>query len=142
MTSETWANVYIYDYKTLWIAYGVALACAALAVLVGSIAMWQNGVAYDNAFSTVLRATYISSATVQAGTSDASHSADDGSTPLLKSLASAIVVVNASRCGHYEGEAEPSGDSSVATEAPAKPEDSDGSSPGSSLLNSVRLRSS
>lgn len=96
---ERYGTVYRYDAKTLWTAYGVALLVAGLAVLMGTTALWLNGVAYDNTFSTVLRATYIDGP--GASRSEALHNrstdrVDDGSRPLPKALARAIVVVRSS----------------------------------------------
>lgn len=79
---------------TLWIAYGVAIFFAALAVATGSTAMWLNGVAYDASFSTILRTSYIGE--VATGRPEyLPH--NDGSRPLPKQLAKAVVVVDAAQ---------------------------------------------
>ena len=100
MTYEIYRNVYTYDSVTLWIAYGLAIFFTALAVVIGSRAMWFNRVAYDANFSTVLRTSWIRSTIAEhdegaegLGCCDG----DDGSRPLPKSLARAIVIMTAAQ---------------------------------------------
>jgi hypothetical protein len=93
VTYEIYHNIYIYDPVTLWIAYGLAIFFTGLAVVMGSTAMWFNGVAYDTNFSTVLRTSRIY--TIAEHDKDAKGSGyvgDDGSRPLPKPLVDAIII--------------------------------------------------
>jgi len=48
-------TVYLYAPFKLWVAYGLATLFAAIAVLIGLLAMFSNGITYSNHFSTILR---------------------------------------------------------------------------------------
>ncbi|KAL2831743.1 hypothetical protein BDW59DRAFT_124417 [Aspergillus cavernicola] len=48
---------YLYSQKNLLIAYGVAVFVSLLCVMAGLLTMWDNGVAFTDSFSTILRAT-------------------------------------------------------------------------------------
>jgi len=63
-------------------------------------ALWFDGVAYDNSFSTILRTSRISIGTVESGWGEVFEDrlADDGGQPLPHALAKATVVVNAVQC--------------------------------------------
>jgi hypothetical protein len=50
-------NEYNYNARDLWLTYGVAIAAATLCTTVGLFAIWSNGAAYQNLFSTFLRTT-------------------------------------------------------------------------------------
>jgi hypothetical protein len=50
-------NVYVYSPRYLLASWGVAIFYTIFAVLLGLLALAKNGVAYNNNFSTVLRAT-------------------------------------------------------------------------------------
>lgn len=107
MTFETYHNIYAYDSVTLWIAYGVAILVTALAAVIGSTAMWMNGVAYDANFSTVLRTSRIVRTVAEhdKGASGSSWDSEDGSRPLPKPLEKAIIIMTAAenkRCSNEE----------------------------------------
>lgn len=55
-TAFTTQNVFVYDVRSLWIAYGVTLGCAVMCLLVGVHAARSNGVAADDSFSGIIRA--------------------------------------------------------------------------------------
>ncbi|TIA32899.1 hypothetical protein D6C78_07919 [Aureobasidium pullulans] len=55
VTFTSFQNVYIYDSRTLWIAYGLAIAFTSIALFIGTTAMILNSASYNNNFSTVLR---------------------------------------------------------------------------------------
>jgi hypothetical protein len=98
VTFDEWRNTYAYDARTLWAAYGAAIVSTIIAVLVGSIAMASNGVAYSANFSTILRTSQIrKSPAADDRDAEPSDGFDDGRVPLPKSLAKAIVVVNSSQ---------------------------------------------
>jgi hypothetical protein len=84
----------------LWIAYGLAILFTAVTIVIGSITMYSNGVAYDASFSTVLRACRIQGKGVVPVQTDLDG--DDGGQPLPKSLAKATIVMNTSRQGPAE----------------------------------------
>lgn len=52
MTATTEATVYLYKPSNLWVAYGLAILFGTFSVLVGSHALWRNGVSYDACIST------------------------------------------------------------------------------------------
>jgi hypothetical protein len=107
VTITTLPNVYVYDFRTLWISYGLSIFFTALAIVIGFSAMWDNGVAYDSDFSTVLRASRIHNNTAGnegGGADEINHKdddrstvndeskVDDGSKPLPEYLKRAIVI--------------------------------------------------
>lgn len=55
VASEDYHNVYSYTRQRLWIAYGVALFCATIAVALGLHAVFASGASYSSEFSTILR---------------------------------------------------------------------------------------
>lgn len=57
VTFTAYRNIYVYSATKLWLAYGLASAFSALAVLVGLFAIWNNGASYSNEYSTLLRTT-------------------------------------------------------------------------------------
>ena len=78
-------NIYSYNARDLWLAYGIATGATLLCTVFGLYAIWRNGAAYQNAFSTFLRTT-----------TDYSYQAlvdpvDDGAEPLPKHLAEASI---------------------------------------------------
>lgn len=50
-------NVYAYHPKNLFLAYGIALFLAIIAVILGLCAYLSNGVSHSNSFSSIVRAT-------------------------------------------------------------------------------------
>lgn len=84
------AAIYAYDATTLWIAYGTSIAFAAIAVLVGAIALYLNGASYSDNFSTVVRVAKTASFSVEVKDSDGS-----GSDPLPKHLRGARLDMRA-----------------------------------------------
>ncbi|KAL3458470.1 hypothetical protein BJX64DRAFT_224225 [Aspergillus heterothallicus] len=49
--------LYRYSQKNLFIAYGVSIFISLLCVIAGLLSMWDNGIAFSDSFSTILRAT-------------------------------------------------------------------------------------
>lgn len=49
--------VYVYLPRSLWIRYAIAVATTLFSIVVGSLAIWQNGVASDTLFSRILVTT-------------------------------------------------------------------------------------
>jgi hypothetical protein len=49
--------VYVYLPRSLWIGYAIAVATTLFSIIVGSLAIWQNGVASDTLFSRILVTT-------------------------------------------------------------------------------------
>lgn len=49
--------VYVYLPRSLWIGYAIAVAITLFSIGVGSLAIWQNGVASDTLFSRILVTT-------------------------------------------------------------------------------------
>jgi hypothetical protein len=50
-------NVYSYNARNLWLSYGIVLLATSLALLVGSLAVYKNGVSYKNGFAALLSTT-------------------------------------------------------------------------------------
>lgn len=93
VTFQLYDDIYIYDARTLWFAYGIAIFFTAVIVVIGCTAMWLNGVAYESSFSTVLRASWIYiTGTAEDG---GGPEVDDGSMPKPAYLTNAIVVMGA-----------------------------------------------
>ena len=65
MTLETYQNVYRYDPATLWIAYGLSVLFATLAVIVGTTTLVLSGVSYSHNFSTVVRVSRTANLSVE-----------------------------------------------------------------------------
>lgn len=57
MTTSERVNVYAYRTKNLFLAYGIALAVALFAIVLGMLAYISNGVSHNNSFSSIVRAT-------------------------------------------------------------------------------------
>lgn len=55
VTLPMYQTVYLYAPFKLWVAYGLATLFAAIAVLIGLLAIFSNGITYSNHFSTILR---------------------------------------------------------------------------------------
>ncbi|OQN98196.1 hypothetical protein B0A48_15472 [Cryoendolithus antarcticus] len=94
VTFSTFHNVYTYSYRTLWIAYGLAIVFATLSVLGGAIALLLNGASYSTTFSTIVRV----GRTVQLS-EEVSAADGEGFEPLPKHLAKAKVRFPHTRSG-------------------------------------------
>jgi uncharacterized membrane protein YgaE (UPF0421/DUF939 family) len=81
-------NVYIYDSRTLWIAYGLAITFTLIAVCIGLTAILLNNASYNNNFSTVLRISRSSKMSTEVQELES-----DGSEPLSKHLAQAKLLI-------------------------------------------------
>lgn len=57
VTQTTFLTVYEYRPRNLWLAYGIAIAFSLAGVLLGLHALWTNGVAHDNSFSSIVATT-------------------------------------------------------------------------------------
>jgi hypothetical protein len=57
VTTPQFVNVYEYQAKDLYIAYGVSILVSVVCVAIGFIAISRNSGAYMNNFSTILRTT-------------------------------------------------------------------------------------
>ena len=75
------SNIYNYDLRDLWIAYGIAASSALFCAIVGIYAIWRNGATYQNVFSTFLRTTR------DQALQNLIDPSDNGAEPLPKDLA-------------------------------------------------------
>lgn len=100
VTFDEYRNIYTYDAITLWFAYGAAVLFTAVAVVVGLMALWLDGVSFDDSFSTILRTSRINTDTEGSGHGEhhEDHVADNGAQPLPHALANATVIINAAQC--------------------------------------------
>ncbi|KAL2818104.1 hypothetical protein BJX63DRAFT_84054 [Aspergillus granulosus] len=57
ITIRTNEVLYLYSQKNLLIGYGVSIFVSLLCVIAGLLSMWDNGIAFTDSFSTILRAT-------------------------------------------------------------------------------------
>jgi hypothetical protein len=80
VTIQTWRNIYVYSPAFLWLPYGVSIALATVAVVLGTICLVNNG----SSFSTILRVSHEASLTTPVREVDA-----DGRDPLPNHLAKA-----------------------------------------------------
>ena len=84
----TTVNVYSYNSRDLWRAYGIACSVALVATLLGVYAIWRNGgVGYQNIFSTFVRTTR------DQGLRELIEGDDRGAEPLPRKIAEAGVVL-------------------------------------------------
>ncbi|KAF2716003.1 hypothetical protein K431DRAFT_350651 [Polychaeton citri CBS 116435] len=98
VTFTTYHNVYDYAAQKLWLAYGLAIGATAIGIIIGTVALVQNGLAYSNNFSTVLRATKCADISVPINNADL-----DGRDPLPGYLSKAkIEMPGASGLSHSE----------------------------------------
>jgi len=85
ITSE---NIYSYDPRDLWLAYGIACGASLLCALLGLYGVWRNGgVSYQNLFSTFVRTTREDSLR------NLVEPHDRGSEPLPRKFAEAKIVL-------------------------------------------------
>jgi hypothetical protein len=90
----TYRNVYIYTKYKLWLAYGVAIACATTAVSIGLYTIFSTGASYSSDFSTILRAARGAALSNEVELSDA-----DGRDPLPKYLKKTSIAVSTKQEG-------------------------------------------
>jgi hypothetical protein len=83
-------NVYTYAQRTLWLAYGIAIAVTTLSVAAGSIALVLNGASFSNKFSTIVRVGRAAHLTEEISGNDG-----DGTEPLPKHLAISRLLMRA-----------------------------------------------
>jgi hypothetical protein len=57
ITTKSIVNFYYYNWRDLWLSYGLALGFALLANILGGVAFWINRVAHDRSFSALLSST-------------------------------------------------------------------------------------
>ncbi|KAL2836717.1 hypothetical protein BJY01DRAFT_52962 [Aspergillus pseudoustus] len=57
VTTYSYETRYLYSQKNLLIAYGVSVFISLLCIMAGFLTMWDNGFAFSDSFSTILRAT-------------------------------------------------------------------------------------
>ncbi len=50
-------NIYTYQPRDLWLAYGIAVLSNIICLLIAMVALNQNGLSYSNNFTTILRTT-------------------------------------------------------------------------------------
>lgn len=81
------SNIYNYDSRDLWIAYGIAAVSALLCVIFGIYAIWRNGATYQNVFSTFLRTTR------DQALQNLIDPSDKGAEPLPKDLAAVNIIL-------------------------------------------------
>ncbi|KAE9368893.1 hypothetical protein N431DRAFT_382690 [Stipitochalara longipes BDJ] len=87
VTLPFYQTVYVYTPLKLWVAYGLATLFATIAVLIGLLAMFSNGITYSNQFSTILRTARYSQMKTAILPEDS-----DGKDPLPEYLARASVT--------------------------------------------------
>ena len=92
VTHVTFHNVYFYSAFKLWIAYSIALAFAALAVVVGLFSIHVNKASFSNNFSTILRIAKRADTNVNILENDT-----DGANPLPDYIGNATVVFRYAR---------------------------------------------
>ena len=93
VTFQKIQNIYVYAAWKLWLAYGIVIALTAIAVIVGLLAMYENGATYSNDFSTIFRVAKGAEVDVMIKAEDL-----DGKDPLPKYLADArISLANGTR---------------------------------------------
>ncbi|KAF4947196.1 hypothetical protein FSARC_14015 [Fusarium sarcochroum] len=57
VTQSLYSNTWEYRKKNLWISYGLAILGASFGVLVGLVAVYQNGISHDTTFCTIMATT-------------------------------------------------------------------------------------
>ncbi|KAJ9611276.1 hypothetical protein H2200_004459 [Cladophialophora chaetospira] len=85
-TTTTTLNEYAYRPRDLYIAYGSALLCTLICVLLGCRALWKTGLSYSNNFSTIMRTTRRNEVNTLVHVSDSM-----GADPLAKHVAKATL---------------------------------------------------
>ena len=88
VTATNYVNVYAYSARRLWIAYGLAVGLATIAVIIGLTTLLFSRASYSNNFSTILRNARNATLSVKVDQRDL------GQDPLPKSLAEATVIVS------------------------------------------------
>jgi hypothetical protein len=58
VTIQSWRNVYAYSPALLWLPYGVSIALATVAIILGTICLVSNGASFSSKFSTILRVSH------------------------------------------------------------------------------------
>lgn len=81
-------NIYVYAKRTLWLAYGLAIAFTILAVAAGIVALVMNGASFRNSFSTIVRVSRVAMLSEEVTESDG-----DGTEPLPKHLAESRLLM-------------------------------------------------
>ncbi|KAH8724907.1 hypothetical protein GQ44DRAFT_727405 [Phaeosphaeriaceae sp. PMI808] len=85
----TSVNVYSYNPKDLWLAYGIACGAALLSTILGIYGIWSNGgVGYQGIFSTFIRTTR------NQVLGDLIDPNDHGTEPIPKKLAEASIIID------------------------------------------------
>ncbi|EME78326.1 uncharacterized protein MYCFIDRAFT_216609 [Pseudocercospora fijiensis CIRAD86] len=87
VTSPIYQNVYEYSPVKLWLAYGIAIALTLLGTILGLIAIFKNGAAFSDDFSTILR-----TARYARLSREVSYSDSDGRDPLPEYLSETTIV--------------------------------------------------
>lgn len=80
-------NIYTYNPRDLWLAYGIAAGSALVCVVFGTYAMWRNGAGYQNVFSTFLRTAR------EQALQSLIDPTDNGAEPLPSDLAEASIIL-------------------------------------------------
>lgn len=80
-------NIYDYDPRDLWIAYGIAAGSALFCVIFGIYSILRNGATYQNVFSTFLRTTR------DEALQNLIDPSDNGAEPLPKDLAEVNITL-------------------------------------------------
>lgn len=92
VTKITYHNVYIYTKYKLWIAYGLAIACASTAVAIGLYVIFSTRASYSGDFSTFLRVARGAALSNEVDSKDA-----DGRDPLPGYLKKSSIAVSSER---------------------------------------------
>ncbi|TKA28328.1 hypothetical protein B0A54_16127 [Friedmanniomyces endolithicus] len=94
VTFVTFQNTYFYSPLKLWLAYGLAIAFAAVAVLVGLAYMYIDEASYSNSFSTIMRTSRGAELSI-----DIAHEDASGANPLPSEMAGATVRFQNGKAG-------------------------------------------
>ncbi|KAK0787274.1 hypothetical protein LTR02_006467 [Friedmanniomyces endolithicus] len=87
-------NTYFYSPLKLWLAYGLAIAFATVAVLVGLAYMYIDEASYSNSFSTIMRTSRGAELSI-----DIAHEDASGANPLPSEMAGATVRFQDGKAG-------------------------------------------
>ncbi|KAK4899005.1 hypothetical protein LTR27_003737 [Elasticomyces elasticus] len=88
----TYQNTYFYSPLKLWLAYGLAIAFAAISMFFGLACIHFNQASYSNSYSTLLRTSRGAELSVEISEKDA-----EGASPLPSSIAGATVRFSSSK---------------------------------------------
>lgn len=89
VTKISYQNIYVYTRHKLWLANGIAIACASTAVAIGLYTILSTGTSYSSDFSTIIRVARGSTLSEEVDPSDT-----DGKDPLPDYLKRSSISVS------------------------------------------------